>query len=394
MTALTSLLAALLTATGTLMPVAPAQVADPCGMLDDRRVVSCFSDPTTNAPWIFDSLAAIVDTARQGDTIEIMMYEWRTGDLPERLAHKVIEAYERGVDVRVILDESSEWHEPIDSLRAADVPLVVCDDYGDHQDNCLTIDEPDYYDPTSELPMNHTKLLLFDIDGERMVVGGSANLGNADYYTVWNDMVRIRDGRLHGYLSQWFERVWRDDWNGWDGDTARTGNGDPAVGQGDLAEQAYVYPRVEKDPIVETLTKATACGPDGRAWVAISLWNTDARTGILGELVRLDDAGCDVRVLLSGGVEQVWVDAIRERLSGTAADDSEVRRVCELHHKFVLLDVEYEATPHELVVTGSNVWGTGSLYYSTELNLRVDGAVDAYSAHYERLWNEIAVTTC
>lgn len=412
MNVITSLVAAMLTIlpVGAAAPVQPDQIPDPCGMLSDQRVVTCFSDPTTNDPRILDSITALVDSAGDGDTIEIMMYSWRNNELPVRVADRVVAAYERGVDVRVILDEASSKYEPIDILRAADVPLVVCDDAGNREDNCLMVDDPDYYDPDNKQPMNHTKLLLFDIDGKKSVVGGSANFGDSGYYTSWNDMVRIHDAGLHSYLTDWFARVWSDDWQGWDSDSDRWGSGDPAPGAKDLREMAYVYPRKSADPIGNTLKRTTTCHSDGdddgdwdkRVWVAISSWKQGARSQILDQLERLNGEGCDVRVMLADNISVEHATQLRERISGSASDSSEVRYVCKIHHKMVILDAKYRGAYHEVVVTGSNIWTNGSLGYSTELNLRLggedndtdDGAVRKYIVHYDKLWDERSKASC
>lgn len=179
------LLAALVVA-GGLLPLVPpgaaaAVWADPCQMLGAAKVVSCFSDPQVGADTssrIMQSLGALVESAGAGDSIEIMVYHWRNGAWPERLAAEVADAHRAGVDVRVMLDEQSEGYRPIATLRAAGVPLVVCDDEAgaaDGQDDCVMVEDGPYGD-NEHLPMNHAKLFLLRLGGVPVVAAGSSNL--------------------------------------------------------------------------------------------------------------------------------------------------------------------------------------------------------------------------
>ncbi|HEY6738296.1 MAG TPA: phospholipase D-like domain-containing protein [Actinopolymorphaceae bacterium] len=403
-------------------PPAAVTFADPCGYLSATRVVACFSDPTASdaeSSRIFQSLGALVEAAGPGDSIRFVIYHWMVGGYADQLRQAVIDAHAEGVDVKVILDEASRA-ETIDAFRTAGVPLVVCDDHdqptdvSNRQENCLMWDYEGYYGPDSELPMTHTKMALFDIDGAKYVVAGSSNLGPWDYETAWNDMVRIRDTALHAYLDDWFDRIWADDWSGWDTDTEREGYGDPipaGAPPSDLQEKVYLYPRVSNDPIAAQLSRVRACHSDGdgdgdwdkRVYIAISKWNDNQRLGIRDQLVRLKNAGCRVQVMVSDDVSTGWVSSLRSTLSGSSTSTENVRWVCKLHHKMVIIDAQYAGTQwREVVITGSNVWAKGSQLYSNELNLRFggedeltdDGAVRDYILHYERLWETQTVTSC
>ncbi|HEU5471242.1 MAG TPA: phospholipase D-like domain-containing protein [Actinophytocola sp.] len=395
---------------------APAAIwADPCQMLGTAKVVSCFSDPLTGpdvSSRIVQSLGALVASARPGDTIKIMMYHWRDGVWPERLAAEVVAAYRAGVHVEVMLDEQSRGFRPIATLRAAGVPLLVCDDEegaADGQDDCVMVEDGPYGD-NEHLPMNHGKLFLFELGGVPVVAAGSSNLTAWDYETAWNDFVRIRGDRaLHTFFTEFFDRAWADDWMGWDTNAERDRAGDPVSG-GDLPERGWVYPRLEPgDPIAGQLANTTACHADGdgdgdwdkRVWVAISIWNENTRTGILDELDRLDAAGCSVRVLIADGVSRPWLQTLRQRLSGDPAASDKVRVVCHLHHKFIVIDARYDGAYREVVLTGSHIYATGSLRNSVELNVRVggndnvdNGVVVDYINRFQRLYDYAPTDAC
>jgi phosphatidylserine/phosphatidylglycerophosphate/cardiolipin synthase-like enzyme len=404
---------------GSLPAVPPgaaaAAWADPCQMLGTAKVVPCFSDPLASpdtSSRIMQSLGALVESAGPGDSIEIMMYHWRDGVWPERLATEVAAAHRAGVEVRVMLDEQSQGYSPIATLRAAGVPLLVCDDEAgaaDGQDDCVMVEDGPYGD-NEHLPMNHGKLFLFDLDGVPVVAAGSSNLTEWDYDTAWNDFVRVRgDRRLHTFYSEFFQRAWVDDWLGWDTNAERDRAGDPVTSVDDLPERGWVYPRLEPgDPIAGQLANTTACHADGdgdgdwdkRVWVAISIWNPD-REAILDELDRLDAAGCGVRVLVSDGGNRSWLQTVRQRLSGDPAASDKVRVVCALHHKFIVIDAQYNGAYHEVVFTGSQIFARGSLYHSVELSLRVggddnvdNGVAVAYIDRFQRLFDYAPTDAC
>jgi hypothetical protein len=395
---------------------ATAAMADPCQMLGPAKVVSCFSDPlasSSESSRIMQSLGALVASAQPGDTIKIMMYHWRNGTWPEQLATQVANAHRAGVDVEVMLDEQSEGYGPIATLRGAGVPLLVCDDEAgaaDGQDDCVMVEDGSYGD-NHHLPMNHGKLFLLELAGVPVVALGSSNLTSWDYDTAWNDFVRVRGDRaLHTFYSNFFHRAWVDDWLGWDTNPERDGSGDAVSGASDLPERAWVYPRLEPgDPIAGQLANTTACHSDGdgdgdwdkRVWVAISIWNENTRTGILDQLDRLDAAGCDVRVLISDGVARTWLQTIRQRLSGDPSASDKVRVVCNLHHKFIVIDAQYSGRYHEVVFTGSHIFATGSLYHSVELNVRVggnnnydNGVTIDYIDRFQRLYDYAPADAC
>ncbi|MGH3743052.1 MAG: phospholipase D-like domain-containing protein, partial [Micromonosporaceae bacterium] len=333
-----------------------AAAGDPCGFTGTASIESCFSDPTVDSTRIYDSLTALAATSGAGDTIRIIMFHWRNGAPPEQLATEVVNARQRGADVKVVLDEGSEGYRPIEILKAASVPVLVCHDEAkaaDGQDDCLMV-EDGFYAPGSNLPMNHVKLFLFTIGGVRNIVAGSSNMGPWDYQDAWNDMVRIRgDQSLHSWLTSYFDRVWADDWMGWNTNAERDASGDAATSARDLPERAWVYPRLKPgDPIAGQLANTTACHTDGdsdgdwdkRVWVAISKWSEGARTEILDNLDRLDAAGCDVKVVLGDTVTDTQRRAVRQRLSADPAESDKVRVICDLHHKFIVIDAKYSGS--------------------------------------------------
>lgn len=386
---------------------------DPCDFASatNAEVQTCFNDPT-EAGWdnvdgeaIFQSLGALIQKTDGGDTLRIMLYHWPKGQqdpkgktekdtLPEELASEVVDARGRGVDVQVILDERSEDvntdDQPIDILRSGNVPVAVCRDASDGPLN----DPPDclmFEDKGGNAPLTHTKLFLAEIGGVPYIAAGSSNLSTWDHNEAWNDFVRVRgDEQLYGWLTDWYDRVWADDWTGWNTNAERDRSGDPGSGGDDLPNRAWVYPREGSgDPIVGQLANVTDCSSDGdgdgdwdkRVWVAMSRWYSN-REGVVGQLDRLDAAGCDVQVLLGGGVSEFMEEKIRTAVSGDPNAWGEVRRVCKLHYKYIVLDAKYQGVWHEVVITGSEILTRDARRNSNELNLRIGGDNDAAVRDY------------
>ncbi|MGH8795040.1 MAG: phospholipase D-like domain-containing protein [Stackebrandtia sp.] len=379
------------------------QFADPCGFLGEARVEACFSNPDSDDTRIFDSISSLAAAAGEGDTVRISMFHWRDGAAPEQLAEAVAGAHERGADVRVVLDKGSEKNEdgglfrPIQILQGAEVPIEVChilDQAADGRDDCLMWRDDDFHQPDSELPMNHVKLFSFNIDDVRSVVIGSSNMGAWDHEEAWNDMVRLRgDNQIGEWADGFVERLWNDDWDGWDSAEARSVYGDD-VAAGQLPERAWAYPRPgDGDNISGQLSKVTGCSSagDNRVWVAISIWSTNAREAILDQLDRIQGLGCDVKVVVSDGVEGDQVTNLRNRLG-----DDNVRILEKVHHKFIIVDAQYDeggVSENPYVITGSHIFATGSLRHNCEINLRVGGndgsagVAEEYIEHFGTLYS-------
>ena len=301
------------------------------------------------------------------------------------VANEIIDAYERGVDVRLILDErnqveaprgSGRWRlrESVRRMRAslgADRVILCNEDIPPNGGACLGSG------------INHNKLFLFSelCDGSTHVVAqSSANLTFAQLRNR-NNMVVIRNDRA---LFEAYEGYFDD---------LGTQRRDLAYYHseiGDTGAKAYFFPRAGHGPASDTmhliLTRNVDCSRGGQIRVAMAFW-TAARSYLVDDLAELADQGCSVRVIVS---ENASTPALQRHLRRTLGAD--VILAQHVHHKYILVDAVYGGERRELVWTGSHNYTGPALRRNDETLLKIqDPAVyEAFRESWEALWDELS----
>lgn len=361
-----------------------ADAAEACpfapGSQPQKKVVFVDQYPEQDLD-IENEVIATIQAAVPGSKIRIGLFTWTRQPVAEVLA----EAHERGVDVRVVLDNSNRVEDPPGSgeYRYRTAVKILKDRIGD--DRILLCHETDP-DGGSCIGtgINHNKLFLFSelCDGSKNVVmQSSANLTNPQLKAHNNTVVIRDDPELFAvYESYWTDLAAQQrDLSYYRSDYGSTGT------------KAYFYPRAAstsgKDPSTDTiygiLANNVECTAGSRIRVAMAFW-TMARSYLVDILRAKKDQGCDVKIIVSKGAAS---DALKNHLR-SSFPASDITIADGVHHKYLLVDSQYIGAPRRLVWTGSHNYTGPALRGNDETLLRIDdpAVFEAFQANWDGMW--------
>src|SRR5690625_4945010 len=306
--------------------------------------------------------------AEPGSQVLVSIYNWTR----ETMADAFLEAYERGVDVRLIIGSDYPAVERLkNSMRRGRV--LVCRNENGEPGGC------------HGGRINHNKFFLFSklSDGScNVVVQSSANFTLLQTQ-MHNNLLVIRDDPG---LYQAYDRYWHDLYleidqldyyrEVYDGATAA----------------AYFFPREsgngmtgEKDTIVEILEEIGLEAGDS-VHVAMAYWS-NARVGIAIKLAELQKKGVDVRVIFEPATTGGNVGLI---LRGAGVSVLEFPYV---HSKYMLIDKGRGRQRKRFILTGSHNYTSPALTSNDEVLLRLedDTLYEIYLADWLRMTDHPAV---
>jgi hypothetical protein len=405
--------AAALAATGLVVTASPAVALS-------KPVINgpVFNDPLGTAAQqgaVFAQLISLIDATPGGETIRGSMFDFT--DI--QVANALIAAHRRGVNVKVIIDDSSytnggaakpspAW----DALKNSSTGLgtddkarswiVVCDDQFEDNDGVDDIKRGCISTAPPGPSYNHNKFFLFSKVGafddgtsySKVVFQTSSNL--TDWYKVesYNDSVTFVDATVYDGYAKFHEDERRlryssagDNGYYWSTPTGST-------------YRAYFFPRgggVYNDPGTDTIVSAldeVSCaytGSDGNRHQTdvriVVLQFLNSRMQVAQKLAYLRGQGC-------------WIDVIYAETSPDAKDVTDVvdvldsagiqHRGCKFnvapgvdvrpHNKFMLIDGDYNGDITPRVYTGSPNFDGSSLRSSDQALVRITSA--SYHAAY------------
>lgn len=323
-----------------------------------------------------DRFIELISQALPGSEISMSIYTFKR----ETVARALLEAQQRGVQVRVVVDNKSRGSPALDLLTSGDGTLQPL---GDCDGRCLKV----CWLGCQGLHINHNKFALFSEleDGGRwVVVQTSANLtrGQLRHY---NDLIVIKNDRriyraFEGYFADLMRPIWRPSY-------ARHGAGSAPI-------EAYFFPRLlGADPVLDILGDVE-CDDESMIRVAHSRFEAQ-RSKVAKRLRTLAEGGCDVHVLArsepgkrSPGTSVV--DELADLITvlpykGPALE----KRQNALHTKLILIKARYRGSeePHHIVLTGSHNLSITSLRLNDEVLLRIDdeAVFDSYAGFWESI---------
>jgi phosphatidylserine/phosphatidylglycerophosphate/cardiolipin synthase-like enzyme len=315
-----------------------------------------------------------VDEAVPGATLRLAAYSLAMPSTTRAL----LRAHDRGVHVRVVVDDhSAHWgaarqlREALGTSTGEESFLKVC------QMSCR-----------GGRGNQHAKFLTVTDSsrGEGLVLVGSLNLTNYSSRRQWNDLYSVVDLGVHDQLATAFDQMAAD--------RPRGRLLLPVTAEGFSTDVSpYTGVSTRTDPLTRRLRAircrdaAVTAGRDGRTVVRIVMhaWNGERGILLARRVARLERNGCDVRVLLGVGtgraVKRILLDG------GVPVRDSE-HRGRRVHHKVMILSGAIGShTDAQYVWTGSHNWSDRSLR-NDEVMVRVAGRalVDDYLANFRRIW--------
>lgn len=335
--------------TGAAVDAGP-QPTGPCGLLKAAPPVVLPAGEPAEA--INDK--AYLDKARQlirsaADRLDIVQFETDNSVMVELLAEDVIEAYKRGVTVRVLFDELISANETMRKrLDGACVPAKL----------------------DSGALRTHAKLIYT----EQAFLVGSTNWSDESIGKNHETNLLVRHKGALTSMGLYIDALWKN-------------SSQPAAVKVSSNPEAAVYgDGGYKDLLIPMLE-----GAKQRIWLTTYTLSVDPGQpdGEVNQLVaRLDKAvkrGVDVRVLLD--LSGDWAKTNNEvNAQGRKVLESlgiAVRQEdpqVQTHAKFIVID--------DSVVVGTNNWSYGGLekYHETGVRTNVKSAVEALAAYHEGIW--------
>ena len=390
-------------ALGTLgtptLTAGPASAAEPDPTLND----AVFNQPTGSAAeqnTIFIQLARIIDRVPAGGEIQMSWFGFgvtdvtdsaTTPDLPARL----LNAYQRGVRVKIILDHEQVTQRPYQRLLpvlgsndTAGSYIVHCADKFPSQDRgCIGTRTINYTD-SSVTAYNHNKFLTASSivlnNGStvsNVVFQGSANLGWWDANEAYNNAVTFSDATTYQAYRTYFADLRSHRYSS-------TGDNNYYWGTPTgTTYRAYFFPRRERsgtsihdaasDTIVSVLDSVRSCSYDDAGTtrqtdVRVNMFSFN-RPEIAKKLTSLRNAGCWVDVVYSEANAGV-LDALGSNIQLTKCNYNVAPgRDIRTHSKYMLIDGAYDDDIVPRVFTGSHNYNMSALRQADETLLRIMG---------------------
>ncbi|MFD6275572.1 phospholipase D-like domain-containing protein [Streptomyces sp. NPDC060209] len=333
-----------------------------------------------------------VGSSPAGSSIKVALYHlWDQG-----VAQALADAHQRGVDVQMVLDESTVSSRPSDAgygiLRDAlgtdttQGSFVTLCPAGK---SCLGRTE-------FGASINHNKFWLFSqVDGASdVVLQTSSNLSPSAYSAFWNDayVVAYNTGIYNAY-SGYFTTLVGKDWQNW---RYTSSSWSPY--------KVYFFPYYpgtgnSTDTIWNTLDNVTCTytqdGATKHSKVRVAMFKF-TRQGVADKLVALKNAGCSVELVYSStdskdssGTAGTWETL--HSASGFSPvcyyddhDSNSATAARIVHSKYLLIDGKYDGTVNKVLWTGSHNYSGPALRENDEALLKVDdsAAHDAYVANF------------
>ena len=331
----------------------------------------CFSSPATKGgsdPAVVRRFVEIFDAAGEGDSLRIAMFRW---DI-QATTKAIVGAQQRGAHVEIVADADMTTKPAgravIAQIEAGDPApdnVVVC------KGACLPWSGRGPAPPSQDV--NHHKLLLAEIDGQRSVITSSSNFEGRQYSQV-NSLARVYDDGFYDFGLAYWARLKAQSWTvagqTWK-DAQKTYPGPPP---------AMVYPR-KGDLVLNTL-KQTHCTKGARTvhiMVAVI-----QRYDVRAQIGRLWREGCDMRIVTTRDLIENWLQKPFRLPNGQTVDiaDNVVRTIIT-HDKVYAIHAKVGGKVRHLVVTGTSNTTCGGLLYNDELMLRLEGkwVFKTYVAH-------------
>ncbi|MYX97733.1 hypothetical protein GT045_23695 [Streptomyces sp. SID486] len=333
-----------------------------------------------------------VGSAPANSSVKVALYHLWDREVAQALA----DARQRGVDVQMVLDESTVSSRPSDAsygiLRDA---LGTDTTQGSFVTLCPAgrscLGRPEF-----GASINHNKFWLFSqvAGAADVVLQTSSNMSPSAYSAFWNDayVVAGNSGIYHAY-SGYFSALVGKDWENW---RYTSSSWSPY--------KAYFFPYYpgtgnSTDTIWNTLDNVTCTyvqdGATRHTKVRVAMFKF-TRQGVADKLITLKKAGCSVEVVYtstdskeSSGSAGTW-----ETLHSAPGlspvcyyddhdgDPATPARI--VHSKYLLIDGKYDGAVNKVLWTGSHNYSGPALRENDEALLKVDdsAAHDAYVADF------------
>lgn len=373
-----------------------------------------FNNPygSTSAKWrIINKIGATIDKAPKGSTIRIAVYSITIEDI----ANKLIKAYKRGVNVRIVTDDHlydiendakrEDVTKQLERLKkvlgtktSAESFVKVCD-HGCMSDN--------------QYASMHAKLYMFSTSGSsKNVVMLSSSNPSTTHTNAWNNLYTfVGNADIYGNMKDYFEAMSGEP------DKSKDWYSNTELG----AYRLYTFPRKTANTLSEDvhytmlqnikctgLAKGYGTKPNdpknSRTIVDVAMFKFSGnRMDVVEKLRDLSTQGCLVRVAISH--ESTPDDVVRTLLEKSKVQlrDMDVWKKVKnpvtgktervvynyTHDKYWAINGNYDGdSSASIVFAGSPNITSAGLRYNNEVMVRLSSKSDfkAYHANFTTMW--------
>ena len=342
------------------------------GCATDGQLEVCFSSPPTQGRRdgaVINRLRSLFRAADAGDALRIAIFRWDIAVAADDL----LAAQGRGARVEIVADRDVTGNKVgrrlLRKIERRDPDrnnVVVC------RGSCLPWAGKG--PAPSAQNVNHLKLVIADIAGERSVLTTSSNLAKRQYHQ-YNSLLRVTDAKLYAFHLDYWKRLrkqsLRADGKRWDdGDKVHAG-----------PPRSLVYPR-KADIVLRTLRQVRCATGMRQVDVMVAVIQ---RYDVRRELGLLHRRGCRVRIVVDRELVENWLQT-RVRLGDGSHVDLPNARVKTVsnHDKAISIHARLGGRERWVVVTGTSNTTCGGLLYNDEVMLRLNGRwlYRQYAAHF------------
>jgi PLD-like domain len=341
-----------------------------------------------------------IDGTKTGETIRMAFFSLTVGNFSEKL----IAAYQRGVNVRLIQDDheiGEYWQDLVDVLGSNTTKkswAVIC-----HR-SCHSDENPSYM---------HAKIYLFTKTKglSKVTMVCSCNPTYTQARVGWNDMYTwVDDATIYEGGLRYFEDMTAG--------AVEDANGDQTVGipqdayfsaaSGDT--QLWYFPKTgdgpEEDPMFQILRDVECVGTSpgygylGRTIIKVAMYQWSVRRDrIAHRLWDLSQEGCSVDVVYGQTTtDKEVIDILKTPGEGTYAiptvtksaedknDDGDFEHFVDHfnHEKYVLINGIYEGDRStKIVIAGTANWTNTALQYGNEIMFSIEDN-SVYNDYHEQ----------
>ncbi len=345
-------------------------------------------------------LIELTNAAVPGSTIKVAVYHvWESPVVDALLAAK-----RRGVNVQMVLDESTRSDRPTNTAYSRLASELGTDRNKASFVTLCPAGKSCLGDPRYGKSIMHNKFWLFSqVEGARdVVVQTTSNSTPSAHTKFFNDALQLPNNpTMYDAYADYFADMIRKDWRNWDYRTVSDG-----------LYKAYFFPRSgtvnETDTMYSVLNNIRcnyrdASGVARHTNVRASIFKI-TRKQIADKLVSLKKAGCTVGIVYAetdsaksqGGTPGTW-EALHKAGGPTMRcfnDDrdplhpgTKLATPYIIHSKYLLIDGMYDGRQNKLSFTGSQNYTAPALRENDEAIVKVDddSVHDAYRGHFDRV---------
>lgn len=337
-----------------------------------------------------DSLIELIEDTPAGETIYGSTFSFSQTPVAEALR----DAQARGAHVRLAIDGGTDEadNEAQNILKDADLDeLVYCSGPNDSTSCIGTVGG-----------INHNKTFAFSKSGDKVgaLWVSSQNLTGYQGQLYNNAVVHYgRPGLYEAFEKHMGHMLAQDkdnDYYNSDAGSYEEPDGEVAIHMSPRADSSGgIEPEAETDTIAELLSTVTY--EEGCRIDVTQAYFTGTRTAIHDHLIRLGEAGCDVRIVYGHALSSATYDYLHGKTGIKMRgffDATDPENHVTIHSKIFTIHAQVDGEHQDVVLSGSHNVNRPALRMNDEILLvtRQKAIADDFDANFEHLWKNAVCT--